>query len=602
MQKKLFYFLILVPNILFAQYYGERTTEQSFEESQIYFNSNFLNPFGIYNFKDVAAGLIDDYFLNLRVNPANLPVIGNDKDIYLYMDFRGDRTEAPIVKTYIMPDYYYGSPVYNPYVNPRFLADARTEPEPIVSFGVITYPLTGITRDFFIGGTYQLIYKEEKFYTPPYWIYNPLYYYDALGNRAEGLSSVPVEDRYSGKDEMVTKAHLFSMFTGYKFTDKLSVGLNISGVTHSREGGYMNNYNDEYSSTNNSEWQNNQSRDRVQNYDHFDFTGGIKYDFTPGFSIGLKAGILDGNADQSYNSGDSYFYKYNTPEVSTEWSYSISNSSTDQNWRQDGTTKYIGFNFLKTTKDNVELRGYYNYTKTNIDVSNSTTILDTSYYTSRWTYNTSWGRYLGTSSAHDIRSGSGTREKSGHEAMFNLRWSATENSSVIIGLYVNSRNTTIHTSEPVNALRISDYHYTNSDPQYNYDYYYSLYEKKTLVWDYKSSELTVQIPVILQFRFGEVWGWMIGVNRILNSWEITDQTTAYFERRDKNENGTIETETNFGERYTQPPERITENFTKFFTSIDFKLSSSFKVRLLLDPEFENEFRLAQWWLSLESFL
>ena len=75
-----------------------------------------------------------------------------------------------------------------------------------------------------------------------------------------------------------------------------------------------------------------------------------------------------------------------------------------------------------------------------------------------------------------------------------------------------------------------------------------MYEKKTLVWDYKSDELTVQIPVILQFRFGEVWGWMIGVNRILNSWEITDQTTAYFERRDKNENGAIETETNFGAR------------------------------------------------------
>ena len=117
MQKKLFYILILVPNILFAQYYGERTTEQSFEESKIYFNSNFLNTFGIYNFKDVAAGLIDDYFLNLKVNPANLPVMGNDKDIYLYLDFRGDRTETPIVKTYIMPAYYYEEPVYNPYVN-----------------------------------------------------------------------------------------------------------------------------------------------------------------------------------------------------------------------------------------------------------------------------------------------------------------------------------------------------------------------------------------------------------------------------------------------------------------------------------------------------
>src|SRR3990172_12717568 len=103
MLNKIFTVLSLVPNILFAQYYGERTTEQNFEQSQLYFNSYFLNPFGIYNFKDVAAGLIDDYFLNLQVNPANVPVLEKDKDIYLYLDFRGDRTEAPVVENYIMP-------------------------------------------------------------------------------------------------------------------------------------------------------------------------------------------------------------------------------------------------------------------------------------------------------------------------------------------------------------------------------------------------------------------------------------------------------------------------------------------------------------------
>ena len=254
------------------------------------------------------------------------------------------------------------------------------------------------------------------------------------------------------------------------------------------------------------------------------------------------------------------------------------------------------------TENNLELRGYYKLSLTDIDVSNSTSILDTSYYTSRWMYDTTWSNYLGTSSAHDIRSSTGTREKTGHEVMLNLKWAATENSSVMIGLYINSSNSTVQTSEPVNAFRVSDYQYENSDPQYNYDNHYSQYEKKTLVWNYESNDFTLQIPVILQFKFGDVWGWMVGVNRILNSWKITDQTTAYFDIRDRNENGTVTTETNFGERYTQPRQRITENFTKFFTSVDFKLSSSFKVRLLLDPEFEHKFRFAQWWLSVESFL
>ena len=601
MLKKILTVLILTSNIIFAQYYGERTTEQNFELSQMYFNSQYLNSFGIYNFKDVAVGLIDDYFLNLELNPANLPILDKDKDVYLYLDFRGDRTEAPVVENYIMPVYYMNS-IYRPYIDPRFLTVARSEPEPIVSFGTIIYPLNDLTKNFFIGGTYQLIYREEKYYSLPYFIYNPRYYYDSFGMTVTEKASVPIEDRYTGEDEMTTEAHLFSAFTGYKFNDKLSIGLNFSGVTHSREGSYQENNSDEYSSTNNSDWYNKQSRGRVQDYDHLDFSGGVKYDVTPTLSLGLKAGILNGDADQSYNSANSYFYKNNTPEVSANWSYSISNSTTDQKWHQDGTTKYFGFNFSKMTENNLELRGYYKLSLTDIDVSNSTSILDTSYYSSRWTYDTTWSNYLGTSSAYDIRSSTGTREKTGHEVMLNLKWAATENSSVMIGFYINSSNSTVQTSEPVNAFRVSDYQYENSDQQYNYDYHYSQYEKKTLVWNYESNDFTLQIPVILQFKFGDVWGWMVGVNRILNSWKITDQTTAYFDIRDRNENGTVTTETNFGERYTQPRQRITENFTKFFTSVDFKLSSSFKVRLLLDPEFEHKFRFAQWWLSVEAFL
>ena len=59
---------ILLPSFLFAQYWGERTTEQSFEQSELYFTSHYLNTFGVYRFKNIAAGLIDDQFLNLYIN------------------------------------------------------------------------------------------------------------------------------------------------------------------------------------------------------------------------------------------------------------------------------------------------------------------------------------------------------------------------------------------------------------------------------------------------------------------------------------------------------------------------------------------------------
>ena len=95
---------------------------------------------------------------------------------------------------------------------------------------------------------------------------------------------------------------------------------------------------------------------------------------------------------------------------------------------------------------------------------------------------------------------------------------------------------------------------------------------------------------------------MLGVNRILESWRIEDQTTAYFKYRERNEDGVIQTETNFGERYTQPTEKISEDYTDIITGFDVAVAPEFKIRLLIDPEFENEFRIAQWWLGFEARL
>lgn len=95
---------------------------------------------------------------------------------------------------------------------------------------------------------------------------------------------------------------------------------------------------------------------------------------------------------------------------------------------------------------------------------------------------------------------------------------------------------------------------------------------------------------------------MLGLNRILNGWEINNKTTAYFAKRERNDNGQITIENNFGERYTQPTQKITEDFTKIIAGLNVKLSEAFKVNLLVDPEFDDEFRFAQWWLSFTAKL
>lgn len=600
MKQKIIFLILFSSIYVYPQYFGERTTEQNFEQSELYFKSHYLNTFGLFNFKKIAAGFFNDPFLNLYINPASIPDLGDD-ELMLYVDFRGDRTEVPIINNYIVP-LYYTDLAYRPYFDPRWFMTTRSEPEPIFSLGILNYPLKDVTKNFFIGGTYQLINRQEKFYSIPYGIYYPNYYYDALGIRAEGLSSIPITDRYTGKDELSTVGHLFSAFAGYKINDKLSAGISLNGVIHSRDGGYANTYQDEFGQQDDYDNSSSNSQSREQNYDHLDLSFGVLYNLTEKFSFGIKFGYLNGNADQSYTSSNSYFYQYKKPNVTDEWNYSINDYQNKQQWNQDGNSKYIGFNFTRYVDDKKEISGYYRFTNSDIDLTNSTNILDTSFYTSRYynSYDTAYYSYNGRSFMSDIRNGTGKRKVYMHEALLNFLWKLTEKTNVRAGIYYNSTNTQVNSSEPVTASRKSEYNQVYKNNSYNY--LYELFENKLLAWEYDAQNWSLQIPIVFNFGLNDNWTIIFGLNRILNGWEIDDRTTAYFTKRQKNENGQVTVETNFGERYTQPTEKIMEDFTKIMAGLNVNISKSFKINLLLDPEFDNEFRLAQWWLSFTAKL
>ena len=594
------FLLLIATQVIYPQYYGERTAEQNFEQSDLYFKSHFLNTFGIYNFKKAAVGFIDDPFLNLYLNPACYPDLGDD-ELLLYLDFRGDRTEVPIVNHYVMP-LYYSEVAYRPYIDRRWFASSRSEPEPIFSLGVLNYPLKDITKNFFIGGTYQLINREEKFYSVPYGIYYPNYYYDGLGIRAEGLDAVPVTDRYAGKDELSTVGHLFSAFTGYKINDELSIGISLNGAIHSRDGEYANNYQDEFGTQQDYDHSSSSGQARYQNYDHLDLSAGVMYSPSEKISLGAKVGYLNGNAEQRYLSSSKYFYQYKKPNVTDEWSYSLSEYQNNQQWNQDGSSKYFSLNFTRYIDKNKEFSGYYRYTNSDIDLNNSTSILDTSFYSSRYysTWDTAYSSYNGRSYTSDIRKGTGSRKINMQEASLNFLWKLTEKVNVRAGVYYNYINSTVNSSEPVTAVRKSEYHYTYKNSAYNYNY--QLLEDKILEWEYEAKSWTLQIPIVFNFALNDHFELMFGLNRILNGWEITDRTTAYFTKREKDDNGQISIETNFGERYTQPAEKITEDFAKVMMGLNVNLTKALKVNLLLDPEFGDEFKLAQWWLAFSARL
>ena len=144
---------------LFTQYWGERVTEQSFEQSDLYFTSYYLNTFGLYRFRDVSVGLVEDPFLDLYLNPAKLPLL--TKGNLLHLDFRGDRTSAPISDDYSIYPLLGQSNFFAPiYIDPRWYNSSRRDPEPVFSLGFLSYLRDSKSQKVLLGGTYQLIYKQ----------------------------------------------------------------------------------------------------------------------------------------------------------------------------------------------------------------------------------------------------------------------------------------------------------------------------------------------------------------------------------------------------------------------------------------------------------
>lgn len=600
MKSKLLILMLILPFTLSAQYYGERVTEKSFERSNVYFKSNFLNTFGLFRFKNVAPGLIEDPFLDLHLNPANLPEFQN-KTALIYLDFRGDRSETPFSAYPVEYDSRALDISIAPYIDPRWFSQTRTEPEPVFSLGVLTYPFGDANKNFFAGATYQLIHKNEQFYSVPTGIYNARAGYDSFGR--ELSTDVPIIDRFSGEDEMMINGHLFSSYLGYRVNQTVDLGVSLNSVFHSREGIYLNASQGPYGDINPYQNEYRNLRERTQNYDHMDLSGGVRIHLNDNSSFGIKIGSLSGDVNQEFLSTNDSKYNYGDANNPANGSEGFFNSSTNQSWNQDGNTKYARLSFSHELSSDKKFSFYFRYAESNIDLSNSSVIRDTSFYTSQWSWDTNNSYYLGNSAFSDIRSSTGIRNKTTQQGLFSYKWQLTPKNSIFAAIYFSRDHLKINSNEPVLASRFShsEYFYqpSQTDTLFND---YRLFEDKSLLWNYESRNWSFQIPIMVNFKLNPNWSVMLGVNRILNSWNIKEQTTAIFNKREREDNGIVKVETNFGERYTTPRKRITEDHTDVLVSFQANLSQELQVNFLINPDFEDHFRVAQWWLSFRSFI
>jgi hypothetical protein len=602
--KRVFLSLCFLPAVIFAQYFNERSTEQNFETNDFYFNRYAFNPYGMINFKDITPGLIDNPFLNIFLNPSRITNL-NDK-FYFYLDYRGERTTRPEIFDYPLPlPLFLDSPTMI-YPSPIFIAQSRIEPEPKFSIGVITNPFNSLKDKLFFGATFQRIHKAEKFYSMPYWLYFPLTGRDPFGTRFAMDFPVPVIDRYYGRDEMITQANLYSFFAGYKINEKLSAGVQFSGINHSREGGIQNRYNDDYGNIDNVISNSNYLIERTRDYNHYDYTAGLTYSEEK-TKIGFKLGLLKGKANQNEQNINYYFYQYRQPEISSEWSLNENNYNLIQAWNNEGKIYYGGIDFTHYLNDEIQFFAFINYQKGNIDFVNSSSLRDSNYYNTKFNYNsdnnTYWAKSLNSYLLKDLRTGSGTKKKSDYSGMIGLRWKLSPKIKLTFGLAYFEQNLNIKSIEPVIYEAVSRYdYYTNNPNNYNYPSstsYLRVYEDKELEWNYNSINFYYFIPVVFDFTISEKFEFSILVNQISGGTKINDETIAYLKTRIRTENDSTVQKNNFIERYLNPSTNITFEKTDLICKVKFNLHPNLSMSFLFNPEVEPLPNINQFWFAIE---
>lgn len=559
----------------------------------------YVMPYGIGSFKTTTAGLLNDPLQEIVVNPSRLG-LDSARNAWLFTDFRGAKNlqdeEDYAVPCYVnLYDRAYASSMYFcPY--PRVFYETRRELEPAFSGGAILRPLPDLASTFYIGATYQYILQDSKYYSVPQNIYKTSAGRDFNGEAVAASSSIPIYDKYSGDDDMHQVGHLGSVFLRYSPLGSLDIGAKISRTTFHRDGSYgsSNYWNYSIGSTSLS----SDIESRAQSYASWDIAGGITYHINPRAALGVTAGHLWGDAVQSLTGVDTSFYAYSSGTQNN--SYYVRSSRGLYLWDHRGTTDYYGGDLLVHPSPDLTMNFYYRHQYADVAIGVSSGVLDTSFSTYSYAYDTTVHHSMSQSYLSDRRAGSGKQGITIDRLMGSLRWQIDERITLSIGAQLEWYSMEITTNESV--AMVNRYNYTSTG-SYSYDYHSAQEEVKALNWTFTSERTSLRIPVVVTIRASKALEFIVGLNRDMSSWTMKDVTLAIFNYRYRNQNGVSSREELFGERYTDPAEKASDIRTTFLAGLTVIPSDKLNLRLLMVPNFREgidgqELDQLQLWLGV----
>jgi hypothetical protein len=453
----------------------------------------------------------------------------------------------------------------------------------------------------FVGATYQMIYVDEPYYSIPQDIYKSNVGLDYAGASVADNANIPIVDKYRGVDNMHQSGHFLSFLGGYDLSTDIQVGVSISRVVFDRDGnfGSTNLWDYPYTSNYTSSWYNMESRNQI--YRHWDFSAGANFKVEKEGKLGLMGGYLAGKANQGLFHQDTSFYSSN-PIGTTNYSAGYRNASTDQQWNDDGKTYYAGLNMRLPVGQARFFNIYYRYSRQDIDLVSASSILDTS----KSSYRYQWDTTTSTGNSHyylsDVRTGKGTKTGTLHRFVVSYQWNPERNMNFDIGISFESQSKETWTNELITSTRNSSNMWTNNATTTNSTY--ATAESKNLVWSFNTKLTTIQIPIFLNWKTSEKTSVILGLNRKISDWEISDVTLALFNYRDQINDGVATHKENFGERYTMPTEKTSDIQTTFVLGLVVAPADYFSVRVLATPTVTDDRYIItstvfQWWIGVQ---
>ncbi len=582
-----------------SQYYGERVLQKGFEQTDFFFVPSNVIPYGLGQFAGTTPGVLRDPLLDLVLNPAHLRLDSTRGDMMLYTDFRAARnvTTKP---DFVYPWYRTTSydAAYIPY--PQVYLQNRRELEPVFSGAYIGRPFSGFAPALLLGATYQLVMQDQKYYDVPQDIYRSVVGADYAGRTtALDASEMPIVDKYSGQDNMHQNGHFISLFARQTFLDRLDVGLKVSRVIFDRSGALgssnlWNSYSGSYNSI--SLWANDEKRD--QGYGHWELAGGFLLRLSEKSTLGISGGHLWGSTTQSKTNLDTAYYSSSY----TSWK-SLYDRSTHkyQHWRHEGRTSQFGLEFRSRITNGTTLTLFYRPQWSSVQLHTAASIMDTNYSLRTWTDS---GDPV-TSNSHyrfsDTRAGGGEESSTTNLFLATVTWDLDSKVTLSLGAQLEFTSRETRTVENVQVHGSSSY--TSDHPRYPYAWRHQTDELKHLYWTFSAKRQSFRIPVFVTIKASQAAGILLGISRDMTRWEIDDVTLAAFHYKYLDQNGTVEERSNFGERYTQPREQVSDIRTTFMAGLTLSPSPIFQARVLVVPVFTeglngHELEQLQWWLGL----